>query len=60
MAKNIINEKLDTAIQCLIDVDKMTNSFYRCYTETYCEGCEENIEVCVDLAEIISALQQLR
>lgn len=57
---NIIVEKLNTAIQCLADVDKMTNSFYRCTIETFCEGCKENIEIGVDLAEIISALQDLR
>jgi vacuolar-type H+-ATPase subunit D/Vma8 len=56
----IVEEKLNTALQCLADVDKMTSSYYRCTIETYCEGCEENIEVDVDLAEIISALQQLR
>lgn len=57
---NIIVEKLNTAIQCLVDVDKMTNGYYRCSVETYCEGCEEDIDVDVDLAEIISALQRLR
>lgn len=56
----IVEEKLNTALQCLADVDKMTGSYYRCTVETYCEGCEENIEVDVDLAEIIEALQQIR
>ena len=56
----IVEEKLNTAIQCLVDVDKMTSGYYRCTIETYCEGCEEDIDVDVDLAEIISALQQLR
>ena len=56
----IVEEKLNTALQCLADVDKMTSGYYRCTVETYCEGCEEDIEVDVDLAEIISALQQLR
>jgi arginyl-tRNA synthetase len=58
--KDIINEKLNTAIQYLADVDEMTNSFYRCTVGTYCENCEESIEADVDLAEIIEALQQLR
>ena len=58
--KDIIVEKLNTALQCLADVDEMTNSFYRCSIETYCDNCDENVEVYVDLAEIISALQQLR
>ncbi len=57
---DIIIEKFNTALQCLADVDKMTSSFYRCTVETYCEGCEEDIEVDVDLAEIIEALQQIR
>ena len=56
----IVVEKLNTALQCLADVDEMTSGYYRCTVETYCEGCEENIEVDIDLAEIISALQQLR
>ena len=56
----IVEEKFNTALQCLADVDKMTSGFYRCTVETYCEGCEEDIEVDIDLAEIISALHQLR
>ena len=56
----IVEEKLNTAIQCLVDVDKMTSGYYRCTIETYCEGCEETVEVDVDLAEIISALEQMR
>lgn len=57
---NIIVEKLNTALQCLADVDKMTSGFYRCTVETYCNECEEDIDVDIDLAEIICALQQLR
>ena len=57
---DIIVEKLNTAIQCLADIDAMTNSYYRCTVETFCEGCEEEIEIDIDLAEIISALQDLR
>ena len=57
---DIITEKLNTAIQCLVEVDKMTSGYYRCTIETYCEGCEEDIDVGVDLAEIIEALQQIR
>ena len=56
----IVEEKFNTALHCLADVDKITSGFYRCTVETYCEGCEEDIEVDIDLAEIISALQQLR
>ena len=56
----IVEEKLNTALQCLADVDKMTSGYYRCTVETYCEGCDENIEIDIDLAEIISALQQLK
>ena len=58
--KDIITEKLNTALQCLVDVDEMTSGFYRCSIETYCEGCEEDIDIDVDLAEIIEALQQIR
>jgi hypothetical protein len=57
---DIITEKLNTALQCLADVDKMTSGYYRCSIETYCEGCQENIDVDVDLAEIINAIQQIR
>jgi hypothetical protein len=56
----IVEEKLNTAIQCLVDVEEMTGSHYCCTIETYCEGCEETVELDVDLAEIISSLQQLR
>ena len=57
--KDIITEKLNTALQCLADVDKMTSGYYRCTIETYCEGCEDNIDIDVDLAEIICALQRI-
>ena len=58
--KDIITEKLNTALQCLADVDTMTNGYYRCTFETYCEGCEEDVEIDVDLARIIEAIQQIR
>ena len=57
---DIVEEKLNTAIQCLIDVDKMTSGYYRCEVETYCEGCEEDIDVDLELAEIIEALQRIK
>ena len=57
---DIIEEKFNTAIQCLLDVDKMTSSYYRCTIETYCEGCEEDVEIDIDLARIIEALQQIK
>lgn len=57
---DIITEKLNTALQCLAEVDNMTSGYYRCYIEGYCNECEENIDVGVDLAEIIEALQQIR
>jgi hypothetical protein len=56
---DIVTEKLNTALQCLADVDKMTSGYYRCTIETYCEGCEDNIDIDVDLAEIICALQRI-
>lgn len=58
--KDIIPEKLNTALQYLTDVDEMTHGHYRCTIEVYCESCEENIEIDIDLADIISALQQIR
>ena len=57
---DIIKEKLNIAIQCLVDVDEMTNGYYRCTIETYCEGCETDIDIGVHLAEIIEALQEIR
>ena len=57
---DIVEEKLNTAIQCLVNVNEMTGSYYRCTIEAYCEGCEETIEADVDLAEIIIALQRIR
>ena len=56
----IVEEKLNTALQYLADVDEMTNGYYRCTIEAYCEECEETFETDIDLAEVISALQQLR
>lgn len=56
----IVKDKLNTAIQCLIDVDDMTSGYYRCSIETYCEECEAPIETDIDLSEIISVLNQLR
>ena len=47
---DIIVEKLNTALQCLADVDEMTNGYYRCNIETYCEECEVDIDVDVHLA----------
>jgi hypothetical protein len=38
----------------------MTSGYYRCSIEAYCNECDENIDVDVDLAEIIEALQQIR
>lgn len=57
---DIIEEKFNIAIQCLIDIDKMTSSYYRCTVETYCEGCEEDVEIDIDLARIIEALQEIK
>ena len=56
---SIVIEKLNTAIQCLADVNEMTSGYYRCSIETYCEGCEEDIDVDVHLEEIIEALQRI-
>lgn len=57
--KDIIIEKLNTALQCLVDVDKMTSGYSHCTIETYCENCKEDINIDVDLAEIIEALQRI-
>lgn len=56
---DIIKEKLNTAIQYLIDVDEMTHGFYHCTIETYCEECHEYIDSDMDLSEIIKALQRI-
>ena len=58
--KDIITEKLNTALQCLADVDTMTHSYYRCTFEAHCEDCGRYIDVDVDLAEIIQAIQEIR
>ena len=55
----IIKEKLNTAIQCLIDIDEMTQGFYNCSMEIYCEECKEYIDSNIDLSEIIKALQAM-
>lgn len=57
---DIIVEKLNTALRCLVEVDEMTHGYYRCTIVTYCEGCETDIDVDVPLAEIIEALQEIR
>ena len=57
---DIIVEKFNIAIQCLADIDEMTSGYYRCSIEAYCSECEEDIDVDVDLAEIIEALQRIR
>lgn len=56
----VIEDKLNTAIQCLVDVDEMTHGYYRCSIETYCENCDATICEDVDLSEIIRSLQRLR
>lgn len=58
--KDIITEKLNLAIQCLIEVDGMTHSYHRCPIEVYCESCDETIDTDIDLVEIINTLQRLR
>ena len=58
--KDVIREKFNTALQCLVDIDEMTSGYYRCTIETYCEECEEDVEIDIDLAKIIEALQQIR
>lgn len=57
---NIIEEKLNLAIQCLIEVDGMTHSYHRCPIEVYCECCDETIDTDIDLVEIINALQRVK
>lgn len=56
----IVEEKLNTAIQCLIEVDGMTHSYHRCPIEVYCECCDETIDTDIDLVEIINALQRVK
>ena len=56
----IIVEKLNTAIQCLVDIDNMTNGYHNFTIEKYCGGCEDYVDIDFGLDEIISMLQQLR
>ena len=58
--KDVIVEKLNTAIHCLIEVDEMTNGYYNVSMDKYCGGCEEYIDIDISLEEIIGALQQIR
>ena len=55
----IIKEKLNTAIQCLVEIDEMTQGFCHCTMEIYCEECKEYIDSDIDLSEIIKALQRI-
>ena len=54
---DVITEKLNTALQCLVDVDKMTNGGYNITVEKYCGACSEYIDVNFALSEIIEMLQ---
>lgn len=56
----VVEDKLNTAIQCLVDIDNMTNGYHNFTVEKYCGGCEEYIDVDFGLEEIISMLQSLR
>ena len=57
---NIVEEKLNTAIQCLVDVDKMTKGGYSITVDKYCGGCENYIDVNFALEELIEMLQDMR
>lgn len=57
---NAITEKLNTALQCLADVDEMTSGCYSCSIEKYCGDCEEYVDFDISLYEIINALQQIK
>ena len=57
---DIITEKLNTALQCLADVDEMTSGFWHCTIETYCDACDTEMEMDVNLSDVIEALQQLK
>lgn len=56
----IVVEKLNTAIQCLIDVDEITGGYHNFTVEKYCGGCEDYTDIDFDLSEIISMLKELR
>ena len=56
----IVDEKLNTAIQCLIDIEEMTDGYYSATLETFCYSCETDIDVDIHLSDIIKALQQMR
>ena len=54
---DVITEKLNTALQCLADVDEITNGGYNVTVEKYCGACSEYIDVNFALSEIIEMLQ---
>ena len=58
--EGIIEEKLETAIKCLTDIDKMTSGFHNFTAEKYCGGCDDYVDIDFDLSEIIGMLEQIR
>ena len=58
--KDIINEKLDTAIKYLKEVDEMTGGYYNFTMEKYCGGCDSYTDIDFVLEEFIEVLQRLR
>lgn len=56
--KDIINEKFNMVIKCLIEIDEMTGGYYNFTMEKYCGGCEDYADINFDLSEIITLLQQ--
>ena len=58
--QDVIIEKLNTALQCLADVDKITNGGYNITVDKYCGRCDNFIDVNFALSEIIEMLQYIR
>ena len=56
----IVEEKLNSAIQSLVDVEEMTGGYYNFTVEKYCGGCEDYTDIDFDLSEIINMLKSLR
>ena len=56
----IVEEKLNTAIQCLIEVDKITNGGYNITVDKYCGGYNNYIDINFALEEIIDMLQHIK
>ena len=58
--EGIVEEKLETAIKRLEEVDKLTSGYYNLTLEKYCGGCDDYVDIDFTLAEFIEILQQIK